>query len=70
MCCGSLCGSDLTFDPSFKVKQRSTICNGPKSHLLLFALEVWDVKPTYRTLCASDFFIRSDLSFEHSFKVK
>ena len=66
MCCMR---SDLTFEPSFKVKWVSSIFKGPKTHLLLI-LEVWDVKPTHRKSYTANLFMLSDLTFDHFFKVK
>ena len=63
MCCDLFMRSDLTLDPSFKVKQGSTIFKGLKRHLLL-VLEVWHVKPTYRKECAGGLFMGSDLTFD------
>ena len=61
--------SDLTLDPSFKVK-------GGESNLkvlvtrLLLDLEVWDGKPTYRRSWAGNLLVWSDLTLDPSFKVK
>ena len=37
---------------------------------LLLVLEVWDGKPTCRKLWAGNLLVWSDLTFDHSFKVK
>ena len=37
---------------------------------LLFVLEVWDGKPTYRKSCAGNRLVWSDLTLDPSFKVK
>ena len=61
--------SDLTLDPSFKVKQGS-----PNSKVLItsliLVLEVCNVKPTYRKSWAGNLLMCSDLTVGPSFKVK
>ena len=61
-CAGNLLlWSDLTLDPSFKVKLLWPNLKGPISRLLL-VLEVWDVKTTYRKTCWESFdVVRFDL---------
>ena len=60
--------SDLTLDPSFKVKLLWPNFKVPISRLSL-VLEVWDVKTTYRKTCAGNL-LMSDLTLGPSFKVK
>ena len=75
--------SDLTLDPSFKVRQWFTgfgelsfrwiqICIGSpmRRSSLLLVLEVCNVKPTKRKSWAGNLLILSDLTFGHSLKVK
>ena len=50
--------SNLTFNPSFKVRLGSTIFKRPKTHLLL-VLEVWDVKTTYRNTYPANLLVMS-----------
>ena len=52
--------SDLTLDPSFKVKQGQRNLKVPITCLLL-VLEVWDGKPSYRKSWAVNFLVWSDL---------
>ena len=54
--------SDLTFDPSFKVKQRYPNLKVLITRLLL-VLEVCNVKPTYRISWAGNLLVWSDLTF-------
>ena len=69
-CAGNLLlWSDLTLDPSFKVKLLWPNLKVPISRLLL-VLEVWDVKTTYRKTCAGNLLMWSDLTLGPSFKVK
>ena len=60
-CAANLLMSDLTLDPSFKVKR-----GWPNLKLLitrlLLVLEVWDGKPTYRKSWAGNLFVWSDLT--------
>ena len=58
--------SDLTLDPSFKVKQ------GYSKVLIsrLLVLEVWDVKPINRKSWAGNLLMWSDLTLGSSFEVK
>ena len=61
--------SDLTLDPSFKVKRGEpnlkvlVIC-------LLLVLEVWDGKPTCRKSWTGNLLVWSDLTLDSTFKVK
>ena len=55
------CFSDLTLDPSFKVKLLWPNLKVPISRLLL-VLEVWDVKTTYRKTCAGNLLMWPDLT--------
>ena len=61
--------SDLTFGPSFKVKQ-----GWPKLKVfitrLLLVLDVCNVKPTYRKSWAGNLLMWSDLTVGPFFKVK
>ena len=61
--------SDLTLDPSFKVKR-----GWPNLKLLIFRLllilEVCNVKPTHSKSRAGNFLMLLDLTFGPSFKVK
>ena len=52
--------SDLTLDPSFKVKQGEPNLKVLITHLLL-VLEVSDGKPTYRKSWAGNLLVWSDL---------
>ena len=61
--------SDLTLDPSFKVKQGLPNLKVLISRLLL-VLEVYNVKPTYRRLLAGNLLMWSDLTLGPSFEVK
>ena len=61
--------SDLTLDPSFKVKQGYPNLKVLISRLLL-VLEVCNVKPTYRKSWAGDLLMWSDLTLDPSFDVK
>ena len=61
--------SDLTLDPSLKVKQGKPNLKVLISRLLSI-LEVWDGKPTYRKSCAANLLMWSDLTLDPSFKVK
>ena len=60
--------SDLTLNPSFKVKRGQPNLKGFITHLLLI-LEVCNVKPTCRILWAGNLLL-SDLTFGPSLKVK
>ena len=51
--------SNLTFNPSFKVRLGSTILKVRKTHLFL---EVWDVKSTFRKPCPANLLVRSNLA--------
>ena len=53
--------SDLTLDPSFKVKQGQPNLKVLITRLLL-VLEVWDGKPTYRKSLAGNLLAWSDLT--------
>ena len=69
-CAGNLLlWSDLTLDPSFKVKLLWPNLKVPISRVLL-VLEVWDVKTTYRKTCAGNLVVWLDLTLGSSFKVK
>ena len=61
--------SDLTLDPSFKVKQGYPNLKVLISRLLL-VLEVCNVKPTYRKTWAGNLLMWSDLTLGSSFEVK
>ena len=61
--------SDLTLDPSFKVKRAEAKLKVLITRLLL-VLEVWDGKPTYRKPWAENLLVWSDLTLDPSFKVK
>ena len=61
--------SDLTLDPSFKVKRGHPNLKMLITHLLL-VLEVWDGKPTYNKSWARNLLVWSDLTLDRSFKVK
>ena len=61
--------SDLTLDPSFKVKQGKPNLKVLITCLLL-VLEVFDGKPTYRKSQAVNLLVWSDLTLDPSFKVK
>ena len=61
--------SDLTLDPSFKVKRRSPKLKVLITRLLL-VLEVWDGEPTYSKSWAGNLLIWSDLTLGPFFKVK
>ena len=61
--------SDLTLDPSFKVKRGEPKLNVLITHLLSI-LEVWDGKATYRKSWAGNILVWSDLILDPSFKVK
>ena len=61
--------SDLTLDPSFKVKRVQPNLNVLITRLLS-VLEVWDGKPNYRKSWAGNLLLRSDLTLDPSFKVK
>ena len=61
--------SDLTLDPSFKVKQGYPNLKVLITHLLL-VLEVCNVKPTDRKSWAGNLLVWSDLTLDPSFKVK
>ena len=61
--------SDLTLDPSFKVKRGEPNLKVLISHLLL-VLEVLDGKPTYRKSWDGNLLVWSDLILDPSFKVK
>ena len=61
--------SDLTFDPSFKVKRGEPNLKVLISCLLL-VLEVSDGKPTYRESCNGKLLVWPDLTLGPCFKVK
>ena len=61
--------SDLTLDPSFKVKRGYPNLKVLITCLLL-VLEVWDGKPTYRKSWPGNLLVWSDLTLDPSFKVK
>ena len=61
--------SDLTLDPTFKVKRGQRNFKVLITPLLL-VLEVWDCKPTYRESLAGNLQVWSDLTLGPSFKVK
>ena len=61
--------SDLTLDPSFKVKRGKPNLKVLITCLLL-VLEVCNVKPTYRKSWAGNLLVCSDLTLSPSFKVK
>ena len=61
--------SDLTLDPSFKVKRGHPTLKVHITRLLLI-LEVCNVKPTYRKSWAGNLLVWSDLTLDPSFKVK
>ena len=61
--------SDLTLDPSFKVKQGYPNLKVLIARLLLI-LEVSNVKPTYRKSRAGNLLMLSDLALGPAFKVK
>ena len=61
--------SDLTLDPSFKVKRGEPNLKMLITHLSLI-IEVWDCKPTYRKSWAGNLLVWSDLTLDPSFKVK
>ena len=61
--------SDLTLDPSFKVKQGKPHLNVLIAHLLL-VLEGWDDKTTYRKSRAGYLLVWSDMTLDPSIKVK
>ena len=54
--------SDLTLDPSFKVKRGYPNLKVLITRLLM-VLEVWDGKPTYRKSWAEILLVWSDLTF-------
>ena len=54
--------SDLTLDPSFKVKRGEPNLKVLITRLLM-VLEVWDGKPTYRKSWAGILLVWSDLTF-------
>ena len=61
--------SDLTLDPSFKVKRRSPNLKVLIAHLV-FVIQVWDGKPTYRKSWARNLLMWSDFTLGPSFEVK
>ena len=61
--------SDLTLDPSFKVKRGYPNLKGLITRLLL-VIQVWIGKPTYRKSWAGNLLMWSDLTLGPSFKVK
>ena len=61
--------SDLTLDPSFKIKQGYPNLKVLIAFLLL-VLEVCNVKPTYRKSWARNLLMSSDLTLGPSFEVK
>ena len=56
-------------DPSLKVKQGSSVFKGPIT-LLILALEVSNVKPTYRISGPANLLMRSNWTSDPSLKVK
>ena len=54
--------SDLTLDPSFKVKQGERNLKVPITRLLL-VLEVWGGKPSYRKSWTGNLLVWSELTF-------
>ena len=69
MCWESFGLSDLTLDPSFKVKRARPNLKVLITRLLL-VLQVWDGKPTYWKSWAGNLLVWSDLTLDPSFKVK
>ena len=61
--------SDLTLDPSFKVKRGQPNFKVLRTRLLLI-VQVWNGKPTYKQSWAGNLLMQSDLTLDHSFKVK
>ena len=61
--------SDLTLDPSFKVKRGYPNLKVLITRLLLVN-EVWDGKQTYKKSLAGNLLVWSDLTLGSSFKVK
>ena len=61
--------SDLTLDPSLKVKRGYPNLKVLITCLLL-VVQVWDGKPTYRKSCAGNLLVWSDLNLDPSFKVR
>ena len=61
--------SDLTLDPSSKVKRGWPNLKVLVTRLLLVP-EVWDGKPTYRKSWAGDLLVWSDFTLDLSFNVK
>ena len=61
--------SDLTLDPSFKVKRGKPNLKVVITCLLV-VLEVWDGKPTHRKSWAGNLLVWSDLNLGPCFKVK
>ena len=61
--------SDLTLEPSFKVKRGEPKLKMLITRLLLL-LQVCDGKPTYRKSWAGNLLVWSDLTLDPSFKVK
>ena len=61
--------SDLTLEPSFKVKRGKPNLKVLITRLLL-VIQVWDGKPTYRKSWAGNILMWLDLTFGPSFKVK
>ena len=61
--------SDLTWNPSFKVKRGQPNLKVLITRLLM-VLEIWDGKPTYRKSWAGNLLMWSDLTLDPSFKVK
>ena len=64
-----LMSSDLTLDPSFKVKRGYPNLKVLITHLLM-GLEVCNVKPTYRKSWSGNLLMWLDLTLGPSFKVK
>ena len=60
--------SDLTLDPSFKVKCGSSYLKWPISPLLL-VVEVLNMKTTYRNSCALNLLVGTDFTLDPFFKV-
>ena len=60
--------SDLTLDPSFKIKGGLPNLKVPITHLVL-VLEVWDGKSTFSKSWAGNLLMWSDFPLDPSFKV-
>ena len=61
--------SDLTLEPSFKVRQGYPNLKVLITCLLL-VIELWDGKPTYKKSWAGNLLVCSDLTFDPSLKAK